>query len=196
MAAQRRLGPPQPLEDAYHPRLAGSYQGRAEDAIRRFAVGLADAGRLDAARHEHAVRTWAESLCTLPPLAAGGSPGEQRLDALNADFVQRSLAQLPESAEQLRSLIGERGTSTAHWLLAGVRELARLGLEPEALERHYENHQGRVLTALLDVGHLEKDEEAALAEQLAGFPAPACSPPCPSAVQPAKRCWTPSAGAT
>ncbi|MWK56835.1 DUF4132 domain-containing protein [Pseudomonas otitidis] len=159
-----------PLEDAYHPRLAESYQGRAEDAIRRFAVGLADAGRLDAAQHEHAVRTWADSLCTLPPLATGSSPGEQRLDALNAAFIQRSLARLPESAEQLRSLIGERGTSTAHWLLAAMGELTRLGLEPGTLNDHYDNPQGRALIALLDVGQLDSTESAALPGQLASFP--------------------------
>lgn len=161
---------PNPASNAYYPRLAEVYQGKAAEAIRRFAVGLAEAGRLEATLHERAVRTWAESLCTLPPLVQGDSTGEQRLDALNAEFVDHALTQLPDSATLLRSLIDEPGTSTAHWLLAGVREVARLGLEPEALERHYENHQGRALTALLDVGHLEKDEEAALAEQLAGFP--------------------------
>lgn len=161
---------PSPAEDAYYPRLAEVYQGKAAAAIRRFAVALAEAGRLDAALHERAVHTWADSLCTLPPRVEGTSTGEQRLDALNAERVDRALAQLPESATWLRSLVGDQGTSTPGWLLAGVRELSRLDLAPGALEKHYENHLGRVLTALLDVGQLEKDDEAPLIEQLAGFP--------------------------
>lgn len=161
---------PSPAEDAYYPRLAEVYQGKAAEAIRHFAVALAEAGRLDAALHERAVHTWADSLCTLPPRVEGDSTGEQRLDALNAERVERALAQLPESATWLHSLVGDRGTSSPGWLLAGVRELSRLDLEPDALEKHYENHLGRVLTALLDVGQLEKDDEAELAKQLAGFP--------------------------
>ena len=144
---------PNPASNAYYPRLAEVYQGKATEAIRRFAVGLAEAGRLEATLHERAVRTWAESLCTLPPLVQGDSTGEQRLDALNAEFVDHALTQLPDSATLLRSLIDEPGTSTAHWLLAGVRAPRPGAGGPRKALR---NHQGRALTALLDIGHLER----------------------------------------
>ncbi|MDW3713842.1 MULTISPECIES: DUF4132 domain-containing protein [unclassified Pseudomonas] len=160
---------PCPSENVFHKHLAEAYQGKAAEALRHFAVALAETDRLDGALHERAVRTWADSLCTLPPLNEGHSPAEQRLDALNAELIERNLAQLPDTSGLFR-LIGKRGTSSPHWLLAGVREVARLGLEPGTLRVHYEDICGRVLIALLDVGQLEKDDEAELAKQLADFP--------------------------
>lgn len=160
---------PCPSENVFHKHLAEAYQGKVAEALRHFAVALAETDRLDGALHERAVRTWADSLCTLPPLNEGHSPAEQRLDALNAELIERNLAQLPDTSGLFR-LIGKRGTSSPHWLLAGVREVARLGLEPGTLRVHYEDICGRVLIALLDVGQLEKDDEAELAKQLADFP--------------------------